>query len=109
MTMFVGTSVAFMDIGMDMFIGMFIGIFMQQGIVMLSDMVMFSEMVMLSDGLMITDTGRLSGVIFADVDSLINIVMLSSAANATPNEMDASNNPINIELFIFHSPSFFKS
>ena len=94
MTMFVGTSVAFMDIGMDMFIGMF----MQQGIVMLSDMVM------LSDGLTITDTGMLSGVILADVGLLIDIVMLSSAANATPNEMDASNNPINIELFIFHSP-----
>ena len=99
MTMFVGTSVAFMDIGMDMFIGMF----MQQGIVMLSDMVM------LSGGLTITDTGMFSGVILADVGLLIDIAMLSSAANATPNEMDASNNPINIELFIFHSPSFFKS
>ena len=104
MIMFVGTSVAFMDIGMDMFIGMFMGIFMQQGMVMLSDMVTLSAMVMLSGGPMITDTGMFSGVILPDVGLLIDIVMLSSAANATPNEMDASNNRINIELFIFHSP-----
>jgi len=44
MTMFVGTSVAFMDIGMDMFIG----IFMQQGMVILSDMFLLSDMFMFS-------------------------------------------------------------